>query len=240
MKAIPTVVAALSLSLSSFGVLANSPDFPHLATTGYGEVIAKPDMAEFSVKVVESTMTAEQAKQSVDKVVRTFLDALNTEGVEKQDVTSSNLYITPQYHYPKDGKPELVGYRASRSVTVTVEDLADLNQYLDLALNSGINQVDNIQLKVKDQAKYQQQARMAAIKDANSKAEFLAEGFGKELNGVWRIDYNMSGYQPVLKRSMAMDARSESNSYQDSTIVIRDSVDVIYKIDWSVQWFHSG
>ncbi|MCG9574788.1 oxidative stress defense protein [Vibrio tubiashii] len=231
MKAIPTVVAALSLSLSSFGVLANSPDFPHLSTTGYGEVIAKPDMAEFSVKVVESTMTAEQAKQSVDKVVRTFLDALNKEGVEKQDVTSSNLYITPQYHYPKDGKPELVGYRASRSVTVTVEDLADLNQYLDLALNSGINQVDNIQLKVKDQAKYQQQARMAAIKDANSKAEFLAEGFGKELNGVWRIDYNMPGNQPVLLRSMAMDARSESNSYQDSTIVIRDSVDVIYKID---------
>ncbi|MEZ8099642.1 oxidative stress defense protein [Vibrio bivalvicida] len=231
MKVIPFVVAALSLTTLSFGALASSPDFPHLSTTGYGEVIAKPDMAQFSVKVVESTMTAEQAKQSVDKVVRTFLDALNEEGVEKQDVTSSNLYITPQYHYPKDGKPELVGYRASRSITVTVEDLSDLNQYLDLALSSGINQVDNIQLKVKDQAKYQQQARMAAIKDANSKALSLAEGFGKDLNGVWRIDYKMSGHQPVLMRSMAMDARTESSSYQDSTIVIRDSVDVIYKID---------
>ena len=32
-------------------------------------------------------------------------------------------------------------------------------------------------------------------------------------------------------RSMAMDARAESNSYQDSTIVIRDRVDVIYKLD---------
>lgn len=228
---IPFVVAALSLTTLSFSALASSPDFPHLSTTGYGEVIAKPDMAQFSVKIVESTMTAEQAKQSVDKVVSTFLDALNKEGLEKADVTSSNLYITPQYHYPKNGKPELVGYRASRSVTVSVDDLADLNRYLDLALNSGINQVDDIQLKVKDQAKYQQQARMAAIKDANSKAESLAEGFGKDLNGVWRIDYKMSGYQPVLKRSMAMDARSESNSYQDSTIVIRDSVDVIYKID---------
>ncbi|KJY83550.1 hypothetical protein TW81_07160 [Vibrio galatheae] len=231
MKVIPTLVTALTLSLSSVGVLANGPDFPHLSTTGYGEVVATPDMAQFSVKIVESTMTAEQAKLAVDKVVQDFLDALNQQGVEKQNISSSNLYITPQYHYPKNGKPELVGYRASRSISVTVDDLANLNQYLDLALNSGINQVDNIQLQVKDQAKYQQQARMAASKDANSKAESLAQGFGKDLQGVWRIDYKMSGQQPILMRSMAMDARSESNGYQDSAIIIRDSVDVIYKLD---------
>ena len=106
-----------------------------------------------------------------------------------------------------------------------------MNQYLDIALNSGINQVENIQLKVKDQAKYQEQARQAAIKDANSKAESLASGFGKDINGVWRIDYNMPSSQPVLMRSMAMDAKTESNTYQDSTIVIRDRVDVIYQLD---------
>ncbi|MFM2588791.1 oxidative stress defense protein [Vibrio sp. TBV020] len=231
MKAFPQVLAALSLSVVSFTSFATSPDFPHLVTTGYGEVVAKPDMAQFSVKVVDSTMTAEQAKQSVDSSVTTFLKALSEEGVESEDIASSNLYITPQYHYPKKGKPELVGYRASRSITVTVDELADLNRYLDLALNSGINQVDNIQLKVKDQATYQQQARLEAIKDANSKADSLAKGFGKEINGVWRVDYNMSGSQPVLMRTMAMDAKTESNSYQDSTIIIRDRVDVIYKLD---------
>lgn len=231
MKAVSSVIASLSVAMLSFGAAANSPDFPHLETTGYGEVIAMPDMAQFSVKVVESTMTAEQAKQSVDQVVSEFLGALSKEGVESKHITSSNLYITPQYHYPKKGKPELVGYKASRSITVTVQHLEDLNQYLDLALNSGINQVDNIQLQVKDQEQYQQKARLAAIKDANSKAESLAEGFGKELKGVWRIDYNMSGQQPVLMRSMAMDAKVESNGYQDSQIVIRDRVDVIYKLD---------
>lgn len=231
MKAVSSVIASLSLAMLSFGAAANTPDFPHLETTGYGEVTATPDMAQFSVKVVESTMTAEQAKQSVDQVVSDFLSALSKEGVDSKNITSSNLYITPQYHYPKKGKPELVGYRATRSITVIVEKLEDLNQYLDLALNSGINQVDNIQLQVKDQAKYQQKARLAAIKDANSKAESLAQGFGKELKGVWRINYNMSGQQPVLMRSMAMDAKIESNSYQDSQIVIRDRVDVIYKLD---------
>ncbi|WFB48530.1 oxidative stress defense protein [Vibrio coralliilyticus] len=230
MKIVSSLAIAVS-GLVSIGAYADTPNFPHLATTGYGEVVAKPDMAKFTVRVVETTMTAEQAKQTVDKVVTDFLTELKEQGMSADNITSSNLYISPQYHYPKNGKPELVGYRASRTVNVTVDELANLNQYLDIALNSGINQVENIQLKVKEQAKYQEQARQAAIKDANSKAESLASGFGKDINGVWRIDYNMPSSQPVLMRSMAMDAKTESNTYQDSTIVIRDRVDVIYQLD---------
>lgn len=49
--------------------LCTGMDFPHISTSGYGEVTAVPDMAEFSVKVVESTMNAEQAKAAVDKAV---------------------------------------------------------------------------------------------------------------------------------------------------------------------------
>ncbi|OIQ24874.1 oxidative stress defense protein [uncultured Vibrio sp.] len=229
MMKLPIITLALS-SLFSLSVWANTPNFPHLVTTGYGEVIATPDMAEFTVKVVESTMNAEQAKQMVDNVVNDFITQLKEEGVTAASINSSNLYLTPQYHYPKKGKPELVGYRASRTVKVKVDDLVNLNQYLDIALSEGINQVDTIRLKVKDEAKYQQQARLAAIKDANAKATSLADGFGQELGSVWRIDYNVPNSRPVLMRSMAMDEKSENIGYQDSTLVIRDRVDVVYRL----------
>ncbi|HHF2903730.1 TPA: oxidative stress defense protein [Vibrio diabolicus] len=221
---------ASALSLTSASVLANSPEFSHVTTTGYGEVIATPDMATFSVKVVDTTMTAEQAKQSVDKTVEQFLKNLSDAGLSKDNVTSSNLYLAPQYHYPKSGKAELVGYRASRSIDVTVTDLKNLNQYLDMALEAGINQVDNIQLKVSNQAEYQQKARMAAIQDAREKAASLATGFEKKLGDVWQINYRQMHVQPVLMRSMAMDSKEGANSYQDSTMIIRDQVDVIYKL----------
>ncbi|MFG6247043.1 oxidative stress defense protein [Vibrio diabolicus] len=221
---------ASALSLTSASVLANSPEFAHVTTTGYGEVIATPDMATFSVKVVDTTMTAEQAKQSVDKTVEQFLKNLSDAGLSKDNVTSSNLYLAPQYHYPKSGKAELVGYRASRSIDVTVTDLKNLNQYLDMALEAGINQVDNIQLKVSNQAEYQQKARMAAIQDAREKAASLATGFEKKLGDVWQINYRQMHVRPVLMRSMAMDSKEGANSYQDSTMIIRDQVDVIYKL----------
>lgn len=206
-------------------------DFPHLSTTGYGEVTAEPDMAKFTVTVVESMLTAEQAKQAVDQVVSDFLKALGREEVPSEQIQSSNLYLSPQYQYPKNGAPELVGYRATRTIQVTVNELEKLNDYLDLALSVGINQVSNIELKVKEAARYQDQARQAAIRDANQKAHALSEGFGKTIKGVWRIDYRSQQNQPVLMRTMSMDAKRESVGYQDSSIIIRDSVDVIYQID---------
>lgn len=221
---------ASALSLTSASVLANTPEFAHVTTTGYGEVTATPDMATFSVKVVDTTMTAEQAKLSVDKTVEEFLKSLSDAGLSKDNITSSNLYLAPQYHYPKSGKAELVGYRASRSIDVTVTNMKNLNQYLDMALEAGINQVDNIQLKVSNQAEYQQKARMAAIKDAREKAGSLATGFEKKLGDVWQINYRQMHVQPVLMRSMAMDSKEGANSYQDSTMIIRDQVDVIYKL----------
>nr|WP_319535500.1 oxidative stress defense protein [uncultured Vibrio sp.] len=218
------------LSLTSVSALATTPEFAHVTTTGYGEVIATPDMATFSVKVVDTTMTAEQAKLSVDKTVDEFLQNLSEAGLSKDNIASSNLYLAPQYHYPKSGKAELVGYRASRSINVTVTDLANLNQYLDMAIQAGINQVDNIQLKVSNQSEYQQKARMAAIKDARESAASLASGFDKQLGEIWRVNYNNTYPAPVLMRSMAMEGSQNSNSYQDSTMVIRDQVEVIYKL----------
>ncbi len=227
-------IVTLIIALNGVSLVAQAEElsFPSLTTSGYGEVIATPDMAKFSVKVVEVTMNAEQAKAKVDDVVASFITRLNDVGVKASDIVSSNLYLTPQYQYPKAGKAELVGYRAIRSVSVDVQDLSKLNQYLDIALEENINQVDDIQLKVRDQAKYQQQARMAAIKDAMQKAESLANGFGRKLDGVWRIEYNSHQVRPLMMKATAFyEDSAVNNSYQDSTIKITDSVGVIYKLD---------
>ncbi|MFA0440629.1 oxidative stress defense protein [Vibrio sp. 10N.286.49.C2] len=223
-------VCALAASLVTLPSFASQMTFPHITTTGYGQVEATPDMAEFSVKVVQSQLNADQAKEDVDSVVDTFLAKLADAGVSKEDIKSSNLYLTPQYQYPDKSQPELVGYRASRTVTVQVMEIEKLNDYLDTALASGINQVDNIRLKVKDESQYQEKARIAAIQDAQQKAQSLAKGFAQQLGQVWQITYKQPQNQPVVMRSMMMDSKSESNSYQDSVITIRDRVDVVYKM----------
>lgn len=223
------IAVMLPYSLPSW---ADDWNFPHLETTGYGQVVAKPDMAQFTVRIEESTLTAENAKKKVDSAVTEFIDRLIDSGVSRDEISATNLHLSPKYSYPKSGKPELIGYQATRRITVVVSQLEELNHYLDRALDTGINRIDSVELKVKNQQEHQEKARKAAIEDANKKAESLAQGFNAELDGVWRIAYNSSYTQPTMMKTMAMDSNTgiSPSGYEDTHLVIQDRVTVTYKL----------
>jgi len=212
--------------------MAADISFPHLETTGVGEIVTSPDMAVFSVQVSETRKSAKDAKSAVDDVIAAFNKRLEDEGVARIDIESTNITLRPEYQYKKDSKPELIGYRANRNVNVTVRDLAQLNNYLDGALGDGINSITNIELKVSDEEKFIQQARQAAIIDAQEKAASLAKGFGENVDGVWKITYRNSATRPMLMRSMEMDSTANIEStYQDAKIIIRDQIDVVFRLE---------
>ncbi|MDO6708043.1 oxidative stress defense protein [Photobacterium sp. 1_MG-2023] len=227
-----TLLAACFTSVALASPLAMAEDsFPRLETIGVGEVTAQPDMATFSVAVEETRKTAQEAKQAADKAVTAFMDRLQKQGVKRADIESANIYLHPQYHHSKDNSPELMGYQATRQITVTVRDLEQLNTYLDNALGDGINRINNIELKVTDEAKYQEQARQAAIQDAQEKAKSLAKGFQTELDGIWNIRYYDSTPRPVMGR-MAMDAAVQTKAtYQDAEITFQDRVEVVFRLE---------
>jgi len=225
---------ATVLTASSFispSLMAADVSFPHLETTGIGEIVTPPDMALFSVQVSELGKTAKDAKNAADAAIAAFNQRLANEGVVRTDIESSNISLRPEYLYKKDNKPELIGYRANRHVTVTVRELDKLNQFLDGALGDGINNINSIELKVSNESKYIEQARQAAIKDAKQKAQSLASGFDEKVDGVWKISYRQSQSRPVMMRAMAMDSSANiESSYQDTKIVIRDQVDVVFRL----------
>lgn len=232
-KHVLAMLLTTSALISTDAMAADYP-FPHLETTGRGEVVVKPDMAVFSVDVVSAKPTASDAKQASDLAVTKFIDRLMKAGVERKAINSGNIALSAQYRYPKDQAPELTGFKAVRNVTVTVYKLEHLNAYLDGALGDGINQINNITLKVKDQAKYQEEARQAAIVNAKAVAASLAKGFDSEVEGVWQIDYNTESHPMPYRmasyaRNMA-DSAAVNQSYSENNIVIADSVNVVFKL----------
>ena len=145
-KQLLAIVLGASAFVSTAAMAADIP-FPHLETTGRGEVTVKPDMAVFSVNVVETKKTAVDAKLAVDQAVTKFIERLQAAGVNKKDINSANISLSARYAYPKDQKPELAGFKASRNIEVTVHQLTKLNTYLDDALGDGMHQINNIDLK---------------------------------------------------------------------------------------------
>ncbi len=222
-------IVALAILLLSPLTMANQPDFPHLQVTGFGEVSMPPDSATFSVEVQKSAVTASAAKDAADKAVYAFLLRLNNENVNRDDIQSANIRLSPEYQYGEGRERKQTGFRASRTVTVIVRDLAQLNPLLNASLGDGIDAINNINMTVSHEAEYQRQARQLAIADARQKAKEIAAGFDMKVDSVWQIQYQSHRPMPMMRGVLLADS-IESNSYQDSKISTQDTISVIFTL----------
>jgi len=224
-------------ALVSFGAVsaqANElPNSPHIVTTGTASVDAVPDIATLAIEVNASAKDAASAKKQADDRVAQYLSFLEQNQVAKKDINAANLRTQPDYDY-QNGKSILKGYRAVRTVEVTVRQLDKLNALLDGALKAGLNEIRSVSLGVAQPEKYKDEARKAAIDDALRQAQQLASGFNTKLGPVYSVRYHVSNYQPSpMVRMMKADAApvSAQETYEQPTIQFDDQVDVVFQIE---------
>ncbi|MFK3663606.1 oxidative stress defense protein [Scandinavium sp. NPDC088450] len=227
-------LAAL-VGLSTVSVQANElPDGPHIVTSGTASVDAVPDIATLAIEVNVAAKDAASAKKQADDRVAQYLSFLEQNGVAKKDISSANLRTQPDYDY-QNGKSILKGYRAVRTVEVTLRQLDKLNSLLDGALKAGLNEIRSVSLGVAQPDEYKDKARKAAIDDAVHQATALASGFNAKLGPVYSVRYHVSNYQPSpmvrMMKADAAPAASAQETYEQPTIQFDDQVDVVFQLE---------
>lgn len=224
---------AAVVGFSAMAVQANElPDSPHIVTSGTASVDAVPDIATLAIEVNIAAKDAASAKKQADQRVAQYLSFLEQNGVAKKDISSANLRTQPDYDY-QNGKSVLKGYRAVRTVEVTLRQLDKLNSLLDGALKAGLNEIRSVSLGVAQPDAYKDKARKAAIEDAIHQAQALAAGFHSKLGPVYSVRYHVSNYQPSpMVRMMKADAApvSAQETYEQATIQFDDQVDVVFQL----------
>ncbi|WP_171404334.1 oxidative stress defense protein [Serratia marcescens] len=214
---------------------AEVPEGPHVVTSGTASVDATPDIATLAIEVSVSSKDAAQAKKQVDERVAQYFDFLQKNNIEKKDISAANLRTQPEYDYLKTGESVLKGYRAVRQVQVTLRQLDKLNELLDGALKSGLNEIRAVELGVAKPDVYREQARQKAIENATQQAESLAKGFHAKLGPVYSIRYRVANYQPmpVARMYKAAGAAAENDAaqtYEQQSIHFDDQVDVVFEL----------
>ena len=214
---------------------AEVPEGPHVVTSGTASVDATPDIATLAIEVNVSSKDAATAKQQADAKVAEYFSFLQKNGIDKKDINAANLRTQPEYTYLKDGGSELKGYRASRQVQVTLRQLDKLNDLLDGALKSGLNEIRAVELGVANPETYRNEARQKAIDNATQQAGALAEGFKAKLGPVFSIRYHVANYQPMpvmrmYKTAEAAPQNDAAQTYDQQTIHFDDQVDVVSEL----------
>ncbi|EPN8633684.1 oxidative stress defense protein [Salmonella enterica subsp. enterica serovar Schwarzengrund] len=227
-------LAAL-VGLSAMSAQASElPEGPHIVTSGTASVDAVPDIATLAIEVNVAAKDAATAKKQADERVAQYLSFLEQNQIAKKDISAANLRTQPHYDY-QNGKSILKGYRAVRTVEVTLRQLDKLNSLLDGALKAGLNEIRSVSLGVAQPDAYKDKARKAAIDDSIHQAQALAAGFNSKLGPVYSVRYHVSNYQPspVVRMMKAADAApvSAQETYEQPTIQFDDQVDVVFQLE---------
>ena len=214
-----------------------NPEIAHIAVSGDGEVRAEPDLATVTVGVSQPGATSGEAMDAVSRSLAAVIASVRALGVESHDVQTTGLSLQPVYRTQQrsDQTPEIIGYRASNGLTVTVRNLSLAGPALDAAVASGANSIGGVRFGIADTDALKRQALAAATRDAESKARVIAAAAGVSIAGLLSItESSVSVPRPAAEglalRAAPALADSAPTPVEGGELVVRARIQASYRI----------
>lgn len=175
-----------------------------IGVVGTGRVFAPPDTAVLNAGVEFTAATLAEATNQASTTMDAVLNAIKAQGVLTADIQTSNYSVFPITSQPEEGQtPKITGYRVSNSVTVKVRDIANVGKVLDAAIGAGANSIGSVFFTVDDPSKFENDARVLAVKDAQDKAAALAQAASVKVGRIIAITESTGTVQPLFRDSFA-------------------------------------
>jgi uncharacterized protein YggE len=151
-----------------------------------------PDRALIQLGVQSNGSSPADVEQDNSTAINKIMRVLKNLGIDAKDISSDLYYVEPVYS--SYDSLSIKGYRINNTVAVTLRDISKVNTVISTALESGANQIINVELYTSDLRKYRDQARGLAVKAASEKADLLATSAGAQRGCVLSITENVYSY----------------------------------------------
>jgi uncharacterized protein YggE len=160
------------------------------------------------------------------------LAALKRLGVKDEDLRTSGVSLQPNYGRQPD---QIDGYIATNSVSVTVQDVKRVGEFLDATVTAGANQAGGIQFGIKDDTAFRRQALEQAVKGARARADAIAGAAGLRVVGIQSLTDVSSGATPPplpgpRLAAAAADGASAQVPVQPGQLTVTARVQVVYAV----------
>jgi uncharacterized protein len=189
--------------------------------SGMAEIEVVPDVAHLRLGVETRDQEASTALAQNSERMQSLIDSLLEAGIPREQIQTQTVRLRPQREEPPrpqpdvaqpqpapppESEPGIVGYVATNTVEVEVEDLDAIGSIIDRAVEAGANRIDSIRFAVSDVADVQRQVRAGAWQDALEQAEHLAELAGAQLGPVVAIEAMDQPARPLVQeRAVQLD-----------------------------------
>ncbi|RKU10899.1 hypothetical protein C6502_09585 [Candidatus Poribacteria bacterium] len=203
--------------------------------TGTGIVAGDPDLVVLSIGVSVERDSVKQARTEAAEAMAGVIESLKGNGLLDTDIQTQHFSIYQRYDYSK-GRREFRGYNVTNTVSAKIRDLDTVGNVIDDAAEAGgdLVEINSIQFTIDDTTKLKMQARVAAMQDAQAKAQTLATEGGVTLGKPISISESGDFYAPYparLEFAFADDAAAAETPIQSGQLQITVTVNVIYEIE---------
>jgi len=191
-----------------------------------------PDVATLSAGVVTQAADGNAAMRQNAEQMSKVVAAIKGAGIAERDIQTSGINLNPQYDF-KDGQaPRITGYQASNNVSLKVRDIAKLGKLFDLLAAQGANQINGPTFEVDQPEPAYDEARLAALKKAQARAETYARALGLKVRRIVSISEGRSGgMRPVMMMAAAPRAKAEMDtSVSPGETTLSVNLDVTFEL----------
>ena len=219
------------------GCQQRDPDDHTIMTQGNAELKFKPDTAEIVVGVSVLKDSAKDAQAEASAITNAIVDGLRYKGIAESDIATDQLMLYEEYKWDENYREQTsAGWRATQTLRVTTSDLTKLGTIVDVAVEKGANQIQNINFKLSPakELEYKKQALADATKNAKDKAEILAESSGYQLGELKTLSESNYYYAPYRYDMAAAKGGEEAVAMATNVlpqdVTITAMVSVVYYV----------
>jgi len=236
------VVASMFLASCGLDVGGDTYNVPAVTENGVtldatGSVKVVPDGVQFNFSVFAVEATSKSASERANVLANQAREALDESKIDKEDISTQNVSVYPEYSYSPEGKQTLIGFRASQSFAVTLRDTEYAGAVVDavLLLVGTDLTIETLAPILLDTSDALEQARENAIKLAKKKAEDYADLLDVELGDVISVrEFSGSSSipQPWLRDMATADSLESTKTVVDlGTQEVTVTVEVRWAFD---------
>jgi uncharacterized protein YggE len=219
----PSLIIASPAASTSNGSVAFG-----IVASGDATASKKPDLAMISAGVQSQQSTAAAAQSDLGAKAAKLINRIKALGVADKDLTTSGYWLGPNY---SPGGQTISGYRAVEQLQFKWHNVDTVGKALDAVVQEGDATNISVGFGLADPKAAQAEARSAAIADARTKAQAMANAAGIKLGPVVRVS-DLSSYSRYPSSVMYASgaALKDSSQVPVGELTVQVSVEVDFTI----------
>lgn len=204
------IAAHLTLVMALLAVGCRTADTPDarlrsgegISVGGIGKVTVVPDTALVHLGVELRAPSLVDVTAQASRQMSAVLERVKALGVSDRDITTVTYVVEPvtSARRPEEESARITGYRVVNVVQLRVRDLAAVGRVVEAAMAAGGTTIRGVRFTVADPARPEADARALAVRDAQARANQLAEAAGLRLGELISLTEGVPPLRPGVER----------------------------------------